>query len=81
VRSNHQLPGVAGRSIRALSAAEQWFSGAPDRDGDLPGRCGYWLGWDLMNSVLTQVSLDTAMTWPLAEASGRLQRQLETLTS
>jgi hypothetical protein len=50
---------------------------ATDGDGDLPGRCGYWLGWDLMNSVLTQVPLGTAMTWPLVEASGRLQRQLE----
>jgi hypothetical protein len=63
------------------TAERQWFSGAPDRDGDLPGRCGYWLGWDLMNSVLTRVPLDTAMTWPLVEASGRLQRQLETVAS
>jgi hypothetical protein len=63
------------------TAERQWFSGAPDRAGDLPGRCGYWLGWDLMDSVLTHVPLDTAMTWPLAEATGRLHRQLETLAS
>jgi hypothetical protein len=63
------------------AAESQWFSGAADRAGDLPGRCGYWLGWDLMNSVLTQVPLGTAMTWSLAEASDRLRRHLETYTS
>ena len=63
------------------TAQRQWFSGAPDRPGDLPGRCGYWLGWDLVKSLLTRIPLDTAMTWPLAEASHRLQDQLETLNS
>jgi hypothetical protein len=34
-----------------------------------------------MNRMFTNIPLDTAMTWPLAEASRRLQRHLESLAS
>jgi hypothetical protein len=57
-----------------------WFSGAADRDGELPGRCGYWLGWDLLDRMLARTPMETAMEWPLAEVSRRLRRLLETLT-
>jgi hypothetical protein len=57
-----------------------WFSGAADRDGELPGRCGYWLGWDLLDRMLARTPLETAMEWSLVEVSRRLRRLLETLT-
>jgi hypothetical protein len=57
-----------------------WFSGAADRDGDVPGRCGYWLGWDLLDRMLASTPLETAMEWSLAEASRRLRRLLVALT-
>lgn len=56
--------------------SDLWFSGAADRDGELPGRCGYWLGADLVDRLTAEVPLETAMRWPLAEASHRLRHLL-----
>ncbi|MEU4220580.1 hypothetical protein [Actinoplanes sp. NPDC026623] len=57
--------------------SDLWFSGAADRDGELPGRCGYWLGGDLVGRLTAGVPLETAMRWPLADVSHRLRRVLE----
>lgn len=51
----------------------RWFRGLPDRPGEFPGRCGYWLGLRLMEHVLDGIALETAMQWPLDEATHRMK--------
>ncbi|WP_433717822.1 DUF2268 domain-containing putative Zn-dependent protease [Actinoplanes sp. CA-051413] len=63
--------------LRRTDRSSAWFSGAADRDGDLPGRCGYWLGWRLLDRMMVDTSLEAAMHWPLPEVSSRLQHLLE----
>ncbi|MFY1692072.1 hypothetical protein [Plantactinospora sp. WMMB782] len=71
-------PGAAPDRIPGLVArrAEQWFSGAVDRCGELPGRCGYWLGWQLLGQIVGGEPLETALHWPLSTATARLRAVL-----
>ncbi|PWU61890.1 hypothetical protein DLE60_03265 [Micromonospora globispora] len=54
----------------------EWFSGTADRAGELPGRCGYWLGWKLLDDLVGEGPLDIAMHWSMAEASAHLRQAL-----
>jgi hypothetical protein len=67
--------------LRRSDVSNLWFSGAADRDGDLPGRCGYWLGENLVDRLMAHSSLDAAMSWSLPGVSSRLQHLLEEPTA
>ncbi len=56
--------------------SEQWFSGAVDRRGALPGRCGYWLGRQLLDQIIGSEPIETALGWSLPEAAARLRAAL-----
>jgi hypothetical protein len=63
--------------LRRSDVSSLWFSGAADRDGDQPGRCGYWLGYSLVDRITAGTSLAAAMSWSLPEVSSLLQQLLE----
>jgi hypothetical protein len=67
------------RALRELDRTDvsaQWFSGAIDRPGELPGRCGYWLGWQLLDQILGSGPIEAALDWPLPAAAARLRAAL-----
>jgi Transposase, Mutator family len=45
-----------------------------DRASELPARCGYWLGWKLLDHLVGEQPLDVALHWPLAEALTQLRQ-------
>ncbi|MFI5493859.1 hypothetical protein [Actinoplanes sp. NPDC051859] len=63
--------------LRRSDVSTRWFSGASDRVGELPGRCGYWLGWRLVEHLLADTPLEVALHWSLPDVSTRLQHLLE----
>jgi hypothetical protein len=67
----------AAADLERNDVSGPWFSGGPDRPGELPGRCGYWLGWQLVSELTAGVSLENAMQWSLPEVSLRLQQLLK----
>ncbi|MDG4786858.1 hypothetical protein O7626_13115 [Micromonospora sp. WMMD1102] len=70
---------LRNRALRELvrtDVSEQWFSGAIDRPGELPGRCGYWLGWQLLDQIIGGEPLETALEWPLSTATVSLRAAL-----
>ncbi|MEE6257250.1 hypothetical protein [Plantactinospora sonchi] len=72
---------LRSRALRELDRTDVsglWFGGAEDRPGELPGRCGYWLGWRLLGEILDGAPLDAALDWPLPEATARLRAALAT---
>ncbi|WP_305782587.1 hypothetical protein [Symbioplanes lichenis] len=79
-RCERQEPALRRQAAADLArddASSRWFTGGPDGDGDLPGRCGYWLGRHLVRELTADVSLETAMNWSLADVSRKLRRLLE----
>ena len=71
-----QLRSRALAELDRTDASAQWFSGAADRGG-FPGRCGYWLGWRLVERMAATGSLDAAFGWPLIDVGVRLRDALE----
>ena len=55
----------------------RWFTGIADGPGPFPVRCGYWLGWRLLDRLLADETIATAVTWPLTEAVHRLRKAIE----
>jgi len=71
----------AAADLERDDVSRLWFSGGPDRPGELPGRCGYWLGWKLVSDMTAGTPLETAMQWSLPEVSLGLQQLLDDHTS
>ncbi|KKJ93844.1 hypothetical protein LQ51_28970 [Micromonospora sp. HK10] len=71
-----RLRSRALRELDRTDVSEQWFSGAMDRPGGLPGRCGYWLGWQLLDQILGPEPIEAALDWSLPEAAARLRTAL-----
>jgi hypothetical protein len=71
-----QLHARALTELNRTDVSQTWFSGASDRVGDLPGRCGYWLGWKLLDHLVGDRPLEIPLRWPLIEASTQLRRAL-----
>ncbi|AVT28216.1 hypothetical protein C6361_00435 [Plantactinospora sp. BC1] len=66
----------ASRELERTDVSEHWFSGAIDRPGELPGRCGYWLGWQLLDRIVGVRSFEAALDWSLPQAVARLRTEL-----
>ncbi|MER7334726.1 MULTISPECIES: hypothetical protein [unclassified Micromonospora] len=67
------------RALQELDRTDvsgRWFSGAVDRPGELPGRCGYWLGWQLLDQILGSEPIEAALGWSLPEAAAHLRTAL-----
>ncbi|WP_306205028.1 hypothetical protein [Actinoplanes sp. RD1] len=78
-RCRQQEPALRRRAAAELGreeVAREWFAGGPDGRGELPGRCGYWLGRGLVGELMADTSLETALHWSLAEVSSKLRRLL-----
>jgi hypothetical protein len=58
-------------------ASARWFTGIADRPGPLPVRCGYWLGWQVVDRLLAEEAIAGAVAWPPAEALDRVRRRLD----
>ena len=70
---------LRSRALQELDRTDvsgHWFGGAIDRPGELPGRCGYWLGWQLLDRILGPEPIEAALDWSLPEAAARLRTAL-----
>lgn len=70
---------LRSRALQELDRTDvsgQWFSGAIDRPGEVPGRCGYWLGWQLLDQILGPEPIEAALGWSLPEAAAHLRTAL-----
>lgn len=70
---------LRSRALQELDRTDlsgQWFSGAIDRPGELPGRCAYWLGWQLLDQILGPEPIEAALGWSLPEAAAHLRTAL-----
>ncbi|PWR11115.1 hypothetical protein DKT69_27415 [Micromonospora sicca] len=70
---------LRSRALQELDRTDvsgQWFRGAIDRPGELPGRCGYWLGWQLLDQILGPEPIEAALGWSLPEAAAHLRTAL-----
>ena len=70
------LRGRARQELDRTDVSGQWFSGAVDRPGSLPGRCGYWLGWQLLDQIVGSNPIEAALDWSLPQAAAHLRTAL-----